>query len=92
MLELRTGFGAYHSFMRPTHGGPFCCLTLQVSQEKEVMRENRLLRERQYAERRERDWEETLRREVELHRCGSEHERVVCSAIYLTIALSTGTR
>ncbi|KAG2448325.1 hypothetical protein HYH02_006909 [Chlamydomonas schloesseri] len=40
----------------------------QVSQEKEVMRENRLLRERQYAERRERDWEETLRREVELHR------------------------
>ncbi|GFR40940.1 hypothetical protein Agub_g1600 [Astrephomene gubernaculifera] len=40
----------------------------QVSQEKEVMRENRLLRERQYAERREKDWEETLRREVELHR------------------------
>ncbi|KAG2499886.1 hypothetical protein HYH03_002175 [Edaphochlamys debaryana] len=40
----------------------------QVGQEKEVMRENRLLRERQYAERRERDWEETLRREVELHR------------------------
>ena len=32
------------------------------------MRENRLLRERQYAERRERDWEDTLRREVELHR------------------------
>ncbi|GIL73035.1 hypothetical protein Vretimale_4669 [Volvox reticuliferus] len=40
----------------------------QVSQEKEVMRENRLLRERQYAERRERDWEETLRREAEMHR------------------------
>jgi hypothetical protein len=45
-------------------------LVLQVNQEKEVMRENRALRERQYAERRDRDWEDTLRRELELHRCG----------------------
>jgi hypothetical protein len=35
---------------------------------KEVMKENRLLREQQYAERREKDWEDTLRRELELHR------------------------
>ncbi len=47
------------------------------------MRENRLLRERQYAERRERDWEETLRREVELHRCvlGTHRQRVTSAAI-----------
>mmetsp|Transcript_35241 Transcript_35241/g.78424 ORF Transcript_35241/g.78424 Transcript_35241/m.78424 type:complete len:1824 (+) Transcript_35241:146-5617(+) len=40
----------------------------QLRQEKEVMRENRVLREQQYQERREKDWEETLRRELELHR------------------------
>ena len=32
------------------------------------MRENRLLREQQYATRRAQDWDDTLRREFELHR------------------------
>ncbi|MEW5317265.1 MAG: hypothetical protein WDW38_008576 [Sanguina aurantia] len=45
----------------------------QLRQEKAIMVENRALREGQYAERRERDWEETLRRETELHR--SLHEQ-----------------
>lgn len=40
----------------------------QLGQEQEVMRESRLLREQQYAARRDQDWEETLRREFELHR------------------------
>ncbi|KAL6765964.1 protein associated with central pair microtubule complex [Haematococcus lacustris] len=40
----------------------------QLAQEDEVMRENRLLREQQYAERRAQDWSDTLRRELELHR------------------------
>ncbi len=31
------------------------------------MKENRMLREQQYAERRAQDWEQTLRRELELH-------------------------
>ena len=42
----------------------------QLGREKEVMVENRQEREAQYAERREKDWEETLRREGELHRWG----------------------
>lgn len=33
----------------------------------QVMHENRMLREEQYAARRAQDWEETLRRELELH-------------------------
>ena len=36
------------------------------------MRENRLMREQQYAERREKDWEATLMREAELHRSMKE--------------------
>jgi hypothetical protein len=42
------------------------------------MRENRALRESQYAERRARDWEETLRRGLELHR--SRHEQYQAQA------------
>ncbi len=42
----------------------------QLGQEREVMKANRALREQRYAERRERDWEETLQREAALHRCG----------------------
>ena len=34
----------------------------------QVMRDNRLMREQQYAERREKDWEATMTREAELHR------------------------
>lgn len=34
----------------------------------QAMRENRVMREQQYAERREKDWELTLMREAELHR------------------------
>ena len=33
-----------------------------------VMRENRLMREQQYAERRDKDWESSLMREAELRR------------------------
>lgn len=44
----------------------------QLGQEQEVMRENRLLREQQYQERREKDWEATLMREAELHRSMKE--------------------
>jgi len=40
----------------------------QLSQEQEVMRENRLLREQQYAARRAQDWDDTLKREFEQHR------------------------
>ncbi|KAG1668074.1 hypothetical protein FOA52_010484 [Chlamydomonas sp. UWO 241] len=39
----------------------------QVRQERDVMAENRTLREKQYAERREADWEATLMREREQH-------------------------
>lgn len=38
----------------------------RVRQEKEIMYENRKLREEQYAARREADWEEAIRREVEV--------------------------
>lgn len=44
----------------------------QVSQEKEAMKDNRLLREQQYAEQKERDWEESIRKEIELHRSVKE--------------------
>ncbi|WIA32870.1 hypothetical protein OEZ86_006044 [Tetradesmus obliquus] len=40
----------------------------QLRQEKDAMEADRKLREEQYAARRDKDWEETLRREAELHR------------------------
>eukprot|EP00878_Enallax_costatus_P044531 GHUV01053192.1.p1 GENE.GHUV01053192.1~~GHUV01053192.1.p1 ORF type:complete len:383 (+),score=153.40 GHUV01053192.1:92-1240(+) len=40
----------------------------QLRQEKAAMEADRQLREEQYAARREKDWEETLRREAEIHR------------------------
>ena len=40
----------------------------QIKQEKEVMKEDRILREQQYKERRDKDWEATLMREQALHR------------------------
>lgn len=47
----------------------------QLQQEKAVVTENRLLREQQYAERREADWRERLRREAELFRSQKEAYR-----------------
>lgn len=43
--------------------GLCCCWRLQ-----DAMEADRKLREEQYAARRDKDWEETLRREAELHR------------------------
>ena len=52
----------------------------------QVMRENRMLRESQYAERRDRDWEETLRRELELHHSmRAQYEAQVCAHSYMAL-------
>jgi hypothetical protein len=42
------------------------------------MRADRELREKQYAERRVADWEDTLRRELELHKSMHQQYQVCC--------------
>ncbi len=44
----------------------------------QVMRADRELREKQYAERRVADWEDTLRRELELHKSMHQQYQVCC--------------